>query len=284
MSETEQPDLTTLTVQLLSAYLGNNTVASEAIPDLIQSTRSALAGAPAAEELAEPEYVPAVSIRKSLASRDFILSMIDGKPYKTLKRHVATHSLTLAEYRERYKLPASYPSVAPAYSEFRRVTAAQSGLGRKPVGVPDVGAVEAPETGQKATPVAGKTIKAAKKKVAKQGPVGGKPEKPTATPTTDAAPDTTKTLSKFAAEAPEGKAKKPIEGKAAPAPAPTRAKKAPRAAPVAASPAAVAAPIAEDVAAAAARKSARKVGAPKAAVPVDAPKPLRRKLKVAQPS
>ena len=63
---------------------------------------------------------PAISVRKSLASADFILSLIDGKPYKTLKRHLAQHGLTPEQYRERYKLPKSYPMVAPAYSEARR--------------------------------------------------------------------------------------------------------------------------------------------------------------------
>jgi predicted transcriptional regulator len=30
--------------------------------------------------------------------------MIDGKPYKTLKRHLSTHGLTPQQYRERYGL------------------------------------------------------------------------------------------------------------------------------------------------------------------------------------
>ena len=57
--------------------------------------------------------------------------MIDGKPYKALKRHLTKHGLTPAGYRERYKLPANYPMVAPGYSEQRRDVAARVGLGRK---------------------------------------------------------------------------------------------------------------------------------------------------------
>jgi predicted transcriptional regulator len=49
-------------------------------------------------------HVPAVSVRKSLASRDHIISMIDCRPYKTLKKHLAAHGLTPAEYCERYGL------------------------------------------------------------------------------------------------------------------------------------------------------------------------------------
>src|SRR5690606_33118041 len=78
------------------------------------------------------DHVPAVTVRKSLASKDHIISMIDGKPYKTLRRHLSTHGLTPAEYRARYGLKADYPMVAPAYSEQRRAMAKKIGLGRKP--------------------------------------------------------------------------------------------------------------------------------------------------------
>jgi predicted transcriptional regulator len=79
-----------------------------------------------------PKYTPAVSVRKSLASDDHIISLIDGKPYKTLRRHLSGHGLTPEQYRERYKLPADYPMVARSYSEKRREMAKTLGLGRKP--------------------------------------------------------------------------------------------------------------------------------------------------------
>lgn len=134
MADTEPSDFTGLTVQLLSAYVSNNSVASEDLAQLIRSTRAALtedtkADAPVTE--AALEYVPAVSVRKSLASKDHILSLIDGKPYKTLSRHLATHGLTPAEYRERYSLPKTYPMTAPNYSAMRRELAEKIGLGRK---------------------------------------------------------------------------------------------------------------------------------------------------------
>jgi predicted transcriptional regulator len=76
------------------------------------------------------DYPPAVTARKSLASSDVIISLIDGKPYKTLRRHLAAKGLTPAEYRERYGLKANYPMVAPDYSERRRALATKNGLGR----------------------------------------------------------------------------------------------------------------------------------------------------------
>jgi predicted transcriptional regulator len=111
--------------------MSGNSVAAEALPDLIAKTRQALSGDTAPVVASATDPVPAVSVRKSLASPEHILSMIDGKPYKTLKRHIGMHGMTPAEYRSRYGLPKEYPMVAPAYSEQRRATAARIGLGRK---------------------------------------------------------------------------------------------------------------------------------------------------------
>jgi predicted transcriptional regulator len=83
-----------------------------------------------AAEAGIKEYPPAVTARKSLASSDVIISMIDGKPYKALRRHLSANGLTPTEYRERYGLKADYPMVALDYSESRRALANKIGLGR----------------------------------------------------------------------------------------------------------------------------------------------------------
>lgn len=178
MAETEDSGVMSLTVTLLSAYFANNTVPSGELPALVEGTRRALLGdAPVATAVAEEvapkaavptpvteeivpetpvaaaEYKPKVSIEESLASPDHILSLIDGKPYKTLKRHLAAQGLTPAEYRGRYDLPADYPMVAQGYSAARREVALKLGLGGKrknspaPVAeeVPAPPAAEAPE-------------------------------------------------------------------------------------------------------------------------------------------
>ena len=124
---------------LTVAWLANpNTrAAADDVPAFLASMVTAIGGLTdgkhdtAGTDASEPTYTPAVSVRKSLASPDHIISMIDGKPYKTLKRHLAGHGLTPAEYRQRYGLKADYPMVAPAYSEARRATAKAIGLGRK---------------------------------------------------------------------------------------------------------------------------------------------------------
>lgn len=129
-----------LATELTIAWLSNpntRTSADDVPAFLLQmhaNVQSLVGGSEASETLAEEpkEYVGAVSVRKSLASPDHIISMIDGKPYKTLRRHLATNGMTPADYRERYNLKTDYPMVAATYSESRRAMAKKIGLGRKP--------------------------------------------------------------------------------------------------------------------------------------------------------
>ena len=167
MAETENPaGLTALTVELLSAYLANNTVGSDDLPRLIRETRLALSEDTVSEPVVEEEqtFTPAVSVRKSLSSSAHLLSLIDGKPYKTLKRHLAANGLTPETYRKRYKLPANYPMVAPDFAAKRRAIAEQIGLGNRPkASVPQIAEkpVAAPLPTANAEPVTdGKPAKA----------------------------------------------------------------------------------------------------------------------------
>lgn len=130
---TASPNLLMLTAEIVTSHVANNRLGTGELPNLIQSVHSALAGLGSIDEEApaEPEHVPAVGARKSVADPNFIISMIDGKAYKTLTRHLTKHGLTPAEYRERYGLRNDYPVVAAAYSETRRALAKTLGLGRK---------------------------------------------------------------------------------------------------------------------------------------------------------
>ncbi|KTT69708.1 MucR family transcriptional regulator [Sphingomonas endophytica] len=128
-----------LATELTIAWLANpNTRASgEDVPAFLRTMHDAVTNlssttAPATQEEPSAEYIPAVSVRKSLASKDHLISLIDGKPYKTLRRHLAGHGLTPDEYRQRYGLKPDYPMVAESYSEARRDMAKKIGLGRKP--------------------------------------------------------------------------------------------------------------------------------------------------------
>jgi predicted transcriptional regulator len=125
-----------LASEITIAWLNNpnNRVNPEDVPAFLRnmhSTINDLASEPAAEEAsAEQMHTPAVSPRSSIKP-DFLISLIDGKPYKTLKRHLSRHGLTPADYRQRYGLKADYPMTAPNYSEMRRETARKIGLGSR---------------------------------------------------------------------------------------------------------------------------------------------------------
>ncbi|UUL84225.1 MucR family transcriptional regulator [Sphingomonas qomolangmaensis] len=142
MTDEVQSNAVDLATELTIAWLGNqnNRAAADDVPAFLRTmhaTVTELANGVSAQsdentaEAAAPEYVPAVTARKSLASKDHILSMIDGKPYKTLRRHLNTHGMTPEEYRARYNLKADYPMVAESYSEARRAMAKKIGLGSK---------------------------------------------------------------------------------------------------------------------------------------------------------
>ena len=120
--------------ELVSAYVSNNHVATADLPALIASVHGALSsltnGAVATAETASPspEKPTAAQIRKSM-TRDALISFIDWKPYKTLKRHLTKNGFDPASYRAQFGLPADYPMVAAAYSEIRSGLAKSLGLG-----------------------------------------------------------------------------------------------------------------------------------------------------------
>ena len=149
----EEPDiLIALTAEIAASFVINNRVAIGDIGGMIASVYGALAGLGQATVPAAPDFVPAVTLRKSLADPTKIISMIDGKSYAVLKRHLTTQGLTPAEYRARYNLPADYPMTAPAYSEMRKAMAVKIGLGRKKAGRPKLGVVI--PSGDGPTPIA----------------------------------------------------------------------------------------------------------------------------------
>lgn len=125
-------DLTELTAAIIGAYVSNNSVPVAELPALIRSVHAAIGGLGQSAEAAAPEVekLTPAQIRKSI-QQNGLVSFIDGKSYQTLKRHLGKHGLDMQAYRQRYGLPADYPSTAPAYSEKRSALARSLGLGRK---------------------------------------------------------------------------------------------------------------------------------------------------------
>lgn len=135
MSETaptSQLDYIERTVDVVAAYVSNNSVPTAELPALIASVHEALnrvASGPVAQATETVEKPTPAQIRKSIRP-DGLVSFIDGKSYKTLKRHLTKHGLDPHTYRERYGLPADYPTTSANYSAQRSALAKSLGLGQ----------------------------------------------------------------------------------------------------------------------------------------------------------
>ncbi len=131
-------DFVGMTADIVSAYVTNNSVTPADLPKLIADVHAGLVrvetGAAVSAEPEVPILTPA-QIRKSVRPEG-IVSFLDGKVYRTLKRHLSGHGHTPESYRVRYGLPPDYPMVSARYSEQRSELARGFGLGRRAAAPP----------------------------------------------------------------------------------------------------------------------------------------------------
>lgn len=127
----DKAELIEMTAEIVSAYVGNNSVATTEVAALIERVYAALEVAASADETErETQTIPAVSIEDSVTD-DFIVCLEDGQTFKSLKRHLRTHfDLSPEEYRRKWGLPPDYPMVAPNYAKARSRLAKKMGLGQ----------------------------------------------------------------------------------------------------------------------------------------------------------
>jgi predicted transcriptional regulator len=117
--------------EIVAAFVSNNPLPKAELPSLIQAVHTAVVSLAEGLETAEPQIEakePAVPIRKSITP-EFLICLDDGKPFKSLRRHLARLGMTPEQYREKWKLPSNYPMVAPNYAAQRSALAKQIGLG-----------------------------------------------------------------------------------------------------------------------------------------------------------
>jgi predicted transcriptional regulator len=122
----------------VGAYVKKNPVPVSVLPELIASVAASLGGLVKGAALSEVEpQNPAVPIKKSVTP-DYIISLEDGKKFKSLKRPLMVrYGMTPDEYRAKWNLPSDYPMVAPNYAATRSAMARAFGLGRKPADKPE---------------------------------------------------------------------------------------------------------------------------------------------------
>ncbi|WGM46817.1 Transcriptional regulatory protein ros [Brevundimonas sp. NIBR10] len=135
-------DIFSATIELASSYASNanNRLSPDDFQALIKDTFATLKGlddgAPAPVEETEDLTKTKAEIKKSIQP-DMLISFVDGKSYKSLKRHLARHGYTPESYRNTFGLGKDYPMVSPSYSAARSALAKSMGLGvggRKPKG------------------------------------------------------------------------------------------------------------------------------------------------------
>ncbi len=127
------PDSVELTAEVVAAYISNNPLPRNDLPDLILAVHSAVErlGKDLKTELPHAETkLAAVPARKSVTP-DYLICLEDGRRFKSLRRHLKLLGLTPEQYREKWKLPADYPMVAPNYAAQRSAMAIKIGLGQK---------------------------------------------------------------------------------------------------------------------------------------------------------
>lgn len=130
---TDELELKKIVGEVAAAYFGNSHVTPNEIASVISQIASSIAAvgvaAPEAPvEAAEQTKLTPAQIRRSI-TREALISFEDNKPYKTMRRHLASRGMTPEEYRTKWGLPRDYPMVAPAYSEARSNLAKERGLG-----------------------------------------------------------------------------------------------------------------------------------------------------------
>ncbi|WP_246154069.1 MucR family transcriptional regulator [Methylobacterium oryzihabitans] len=134
-----------LTSDIVSAYVSKNNIPLADLPSLIASVHASLSalGQPAAQAVEDHRVTPA-QIRKSVTP-DHLISFIDGRSYKSLKRHLTSHGTNPEEYRRKFGLGHDYPMVAASYAAQRSELAKSLGLGQiRRRHAETAGAVEAP--------------------------------------------------------------------------------------------------------------------------------------------
>jgi predicted transcriptional regulator len=129
-SNTSSSDKTSLSADIVAAYVSHNAVAPAGLPALIESVHSAITSLGVVEAMPKTEaLIPAVPIRKSITP-GFLICLDDGKKLKTLKRHLTNLGMTPDQYRTKWNLPKEYPMTAPDYAATRSALAKSIGLGQ----------------------------------------------------------------------------------------------------------------------------------------------------------
>jgi len=124
-------DFLSLTTKLVSAYVSKNPIPTSALSEMIAQVHQSLKTLSGPKKEPQMPLVPAVPVKKSVTP-DYIISLEDGRKFKSMKRYLGLLGMTPDQYRQKWNLPRDYPMVAPNYAVRRSELAKSMGLGKKP--------------------------------------------------------------------------------------------------------------------------------------------------------
>jgi predicted transcriptional regulator len=114
--------------KIVAAYVSKNEVSTSDLPGLITATIDAIEGRLRSHVEGSDPHRPTSDASKTVFP-DHLVSLEDGRSYKTLKRHLRKYGLSPDDYRRKWNLPSDYPMVAENYSKARSQLAKDTGLG-----------------------------------------------------------------------------------------------------------------------------------------------------------
>ena len=125
-----------LTADIVSAYVGSNHLPVEMLGTVIKEVHAALVALerPKLREQASPpkksQAKPRIDIA-GLVTDDYVVSLENGKRYRTLANHLRALGLTPTQYRAKWGLPYDHPLTALGFSKEGSAVAKRMGLGRR---------------------------------------------------------------------------------------------------------------------------------------------------------
>jgi predicted transcriptional regulator len=124
-------DITELTADVVKAFVANNAIPASELRALVETVHASfarLSHAVVAPSAPQPAATPTM-IRESVTP-DFLVSLENGKRYRTLRFHLAKLGLSPESYRQKWRLPPDYPMVASSFAARRSELAKASGFGK----------------------------------------------------------------------------------------------------------------------------------------------------------
>ncbi|MDE3175471.1 MAG: MucR family transcriptional regulator [Pseudomonadota bacterium] len=139
-----QVDITELTADVVKAFVANNAIPASELKTLVESVHATFSRL---SNVAAPQPAPApvatASMIRESVTPDFLISLENGKKYRTLRFHLAKLGMSPEAYRQKWRLPPDYPMVAASFAARRSALAKASGFGKSRKGKSSRGVAKA---------------------------------------------------------------------------------------------------------------------------------------------